>query len=303
VFLVRRGPDGWTGERIAKLGGEMIQCAIGDPDPTHAGNELVVVGMLEGEEDSGGKGAVHLVRREGDGWTVEKVGEAEALVHGVAIGEVDGEHAGDEIVTVGFDRRIRVFAWAEGGWKVVSATDLPAPAKTAIVLRGEAVVANTGTDLVGYRLERLEVFPAGESTPSRDAVLMARTVAAVGVAQARLGTDGGRILVACDDGGLRLVEGETVTVLHREEKKLRGAVLADLDPSKEGIEAATTGYGGAVTLLYPPADPEGAWTPVVLWQDAQPLHHLAAGDVDPTTPGPEIVAVGFGGRVLVAARR
>ena len=126
---------------------------------------------------------------------------------------------------------------------------------------------------------------------------------------ARIDARGEEILVACDNGslnkvGLDLRSGLSARRrLHKESQKLRGAVLADLDPSVPGVEAATAGYGKTITLLYRPQGDEEAWTPVTLWRDTEKLHHLAAGELLADGQGLELVAVGYSGRVIVAARR
>ena len=109
-------------------------------------------------------------------------------------------------------------------------------------------------------------------------------------------------LVACDDGSLQLSTPDGPEVIHKEASKLRGAVLADIDPLVEGIEAATAGYGKAITLLYPPVRPETTWKAVTLWRDTNKIHHLAGGEILSEGLGLELVAVGYSGRVIVCAR-
>ena len=54
VYLVREERSGWRGERIGAASGEAIQVAVGDLDPAYPGDEVLAVGMLAGDEDSGG---------------------------------------------------------------------------------------------------------------------------------------------------------------------------------------------------------------------------------------------------------
>lgn len=279
VHVVRHWTEGWVTEHAVKLPGEGIQCAIGDVDPSRPGNELVVVGMAEGTEDDGGAGAVHLVFLEGDDWRAERILEDTALVHGVAIGDVDPERPGDEIVVTGFAGASKVLARVDGAWTVVAEHPLPEGAgKTVLIDGGRIVVANTSN--------ALHVIPG----PPVE----------IGAAQARLGRGAEDIVVACDDGGLRLVSDRGVESLHQETQKLRGAALGDLDPLVAGEEAATVGYERKLTVLYRPADGSTPWTPVSVWEDPEKLHHLAHGELLAEGIGPELVAVGYAGRVIVA---
>ena len=79
-----------------------------------------------------------------------------------------------------------------------------------------------------------------------------RTLDDAGAGQSRLGFAGGQLIAARDDGVLAVfalpadlgtVGPGTGREIHRETQKLRGAVLADLDPASPGLEAATAGYG------------------------------------------------------------
>jgi hypothetical protein len=115
---------------------------------------------------------------------------------------------------------------------------------------------------------------------------------------ARLGTDGERIVAARDDGAFCMVAGGACTVLYKEGKRLRGAVLADLDPSVPGLEAATAGYSGRVTVLFP----DGAtWREETVFEDTDAIHHLAAGELL-VEGGVELVCCGFSRRLVVLRR-
>ncbi|MFV1959215.1 MAG: hypothetical protein ACC662_07360 [Planctomycetota bacterium] len=296
VFVVRHDEDGWHGKVVAKAGGEMITCAIGDADPGRPGLEAIVGGMEEGGEGSGGNGAAHVLYRDDEGWHLEPLLVDAALVHGVAIGEVDHSHEGGEVITVGFSRKATVLGRENGAWKTLATIDLPSPGKNALVHDGEILVACAGGSVERIRKE--------------DGAWTTRSIPLGDVGPARPDADGARVLVACNDGGLRLFsldgpEGKTptVTVIHREPKRLRGAVLGDLDPSVPGVEAATAGYAKEMTILYPPEAGKKAWTAKTLWRDTEKFHHLASGELLADGQGPELVAVGYSGRVVVASRR
>ena len=284
MFLISRGADGWKGELMVEVPGEMIQCAIADADPRSPGNELVAVGMDEGTENDGGKGAVHVVSRTADGWKSERVHVANALVHGVCVADLDPDREGNEILAVGFDRLAVLIYRTEEGWVREIVASLPGNGKNAVAYKGGAAIAtSTG------RVDLLR------KTGTRWGL---ETLVTTGAGQSRLGTDGSRLLSAGDDGRLLFIDGETATPVHAETQKLRGAVLADLDPDEEGVEAATAGYEFTISVLYPEDD----WRAVAVFTDTAKFHHLASGQLDPDTPQEELAACGYSGRVVVVSR-
>ena len=191
VYVVWRDRDGWKSERAAKFAGEMIQCAVGDADPTHDGVEIVAVGMVEGREGEGA-GAVHLVSRENDAWVTEELFRDTALVHAVCIGELDPTHAdGGEVLVAGFSGKATVLARTADGWTATEVATLEGNGKNAVFMAGVAVVGTSAGVLIGierdaegWKTEVLDRAPAGQS---------------------RLATDGTNILSARDDGVLVMI--------------------------------------------------------------------------------------------------
>jgi len=277
VYLAWRDQGRWRSEMIHRASGEMIQCAIGDVDPERPGNELVIVGMEKGGEEEGGAGAAHLVYRAEGRWKSEPIFRDTALIHGVCV-------AGGGAVVVGFSRKAhRVFRDA-GSWKAETIAELPGAGKAALAVGDRVVIAcNNGwlggveRTSDGWKTVTLDQRPSG---------------------RARLGTDGKRVVVADDDGVLSIVGPDGREEIFHASKKLRGAVLADLEPARPGLEAATAGYSFEVTLLHREGE---KWRDVDLFEDSARFHHLAAGDVD-GRPGLELVACGYSGRLVVLTR-
>jgi len=277
VYLAWRDGSRWKSEVIHKAAGEMIQCAIGDADPSRPGNELVIVGMEKGGEEEGGAGAAVLVYRADDGWMSEPIFRDTALIHGVCV-------ANGGAVVVGFSRKAhRVFREA-GTWKAEAIATLPGAGKSALAVGGQIVVACNNGWLGG-----IERTADGWKTVTLDERKAGRS---------RLGTDGKRVIVADDDGTLSIVGPDGREEVYKTSKKLRGAVLADLDPTSPGLEAATAGYSFKVTLLHRDGE---TWRPSDLYEDSAKFHHLAAGDVD-GRPGLELVACGYSGKLVVLTR-
>jgi len=274
VFLVARSDAGWASRRIFRAPGELIQCAIGDVDPSCPGLELVAVGIAEGGEDDGGSGAAYVLWLDDEGWHGEKVFEDEALLHGVCV-------LGRAAFVTGYSETVHRITREGDRFRVAKAADLPGAGKSAVPTPLGIVVACTDGSLV-------VVAPDGEG-------FVTRAFDRREAGRARLGTGDGRLIACDDDGTLSIVAEGGRTEIHRERTKLRGAVLADLDPASPGLEAATAGYSGWVTVLYPEGD---GWKARPIFRDTDRLHHLAAGDLD-GSPGDELVTCGFSGRLVV----
>jgi len=286
VHLVGFVSGAWTHAVIGQAGGEMVQVALGEIDLDRPGLEIVVVGMASGTEDQGGEGAAHVLFRDEGEWIMKEFARSPALLHAAAVTELDGS-LGAEVVLAGFARQAVVMDLTDAGWVEQPVGPLPGAGKNAIEHGGGVVIACANGSLMAvqraegaYALSELAVAPAG---------------------CARLASDGEHLLVARDDGVLWLVEGGQGSELFREPtgEKLRGAVLANLDPLQPALEAATVGYSKRITLL---THQENGWQPTILYEDTDRLHHLAGGLMPGVGHGEHLVACGFSGHILVLRR-
>ena len=287
VWVIAREGDAWKAERVGTTPGEMIQCAIGDARLDRPGDELVVVGMAAGSEEDGGAGEARLFFRGEEGWEQEPVFQDTALIHGVAIADMDPEREGNQIVTVGFSHNAVVLdRTPEEGWVPIRTIPIESPGKCAIPFDFGVAVATAGG--------------AVKHISYADGAWTAEDLWRGTAGAARLGTAGYALLVACDDGKLVLVEteegGKGAWLIHQEAAKLRGAVLRR--PDEDAWQAATAGYGKTVTLLRF----REAIEPIEVYRDEGKLHHLAAGDLLPDRPGLELVTCGYSGKVVLIAR-
>lgn len=277
VEMVRREGEGYTAERLFSAPGEMIQCAVGDADPVHPGDEIYTVGIAQGTEDDGGPGVAWWIRRTDDGWVAEKIFEDLALLHGVCV--ADGA-----VWVTGYTNRVFRLERVDGKWSPTLRAELPGAGKNAVGTPLGVVVACTDGSLVRVNAE-------GETT----------TIDKREAGRARLGADGDDVLACDDDGTLSLVTPAGRTELYRDDAKLRGAVLADLDPALPGLEAATAGYSGRLAILSAADSSRRVWRPVLEVRDVDRFHHVASGDLD-GRPGSDLVASGYSGRVYVIRR-
>ena len=274
-YVARRSGEGWSIEVVHRAPGEMIQCAVGELDSGAAGDEFVAVGMVEGSENDDAPGAAWVLARRAGAWQAELAFEGPRLVHAACV--LDGA-----AFVGGFDRRVTRLVRGTRGWERETVAELPGAAKSMVAARGGVAVACTDGSVV---------LVSGAPGAWTSAVIDRRDAP-----RARIGAAGDRLVVCDDDGVLSLLDGSTRRQVFRSPRKLRGAVLAELDPGSPGLEAATVGYSGELTVLSGlDADAPRTVTPFV---DAAGLHHLVAANLD-DDPELELVTSGLSGLLVL----
>lgn len=285
ILLVYREDGAWKHEQIARSPGEMIQVAIGDARPDLPGQEIVAVGVSRGREDDGGPGAALVIARRGKDWTIEKAFEDRALLHGVGVCEAG-------LVVAGYSERAHLLRRGPRDWTSELIAKLPGPGRSVVAARGGAAIACKDGALVLAREDK------GRWS--------AREIDRRGAGRARIGASQGHIIASDDDGALSIIRGaaelagvpEARRLIFQSEDKLRGAILADLDPTSPGLEAATATYTRSIVLLSPGAE---AWTARVLANGKGRFHHLSCGEL-PGLSGLSLVGVTTSGQLVVVTR-
>jgi len=319
VVLLARVAGAWQASELGRLAGEPIQCAAGDLVDEWPGDELVTVGMQRGSEGDPGPGCAVLWRRDAQGWSPDEVLVDDALLHAVAIGELDPAARGAELVVSGFAGVVHVGRSLGGGELAFEQRSLvpdgesgaSGHAKGAAIGAGRAALALDDGSLLALRPGEAASATAGDPRPA--AWRLAR-LASLPAPLARVAVDAEGVLVCANDGLLRYVQSRlegalsATTTLLAAPDRLRGAVIADVDPGSPGPELATAGYDGLVRVLRVrerSRDERGLVqldTQVLeVARDDDKLHHLAAGELGEL--GPCLVAVGYSGRVLVVHHR
>jgi hypothetical protein len=281
VYIVRRVGEGWEHEVIARFPGELIQCAGGDLAVGVGADELVAVGAAQGGEDDGGAGVAYAIVHDGTGFRTTRVALDAALLHAVAVGDIDPARPGLELLVAGYGRNLLLLHDGEHGVVSQSIGRLPGDAKGAAAGLGGAVVVCADGSLVRV---------------GRDGARWSVDVLAkYETPLARVAATDEAVLFSANDGVLRLWHaGNTDECMHAPDR-LRGAVIAPVDPLRREPVFATAGYDGRVTVVWPRRD--GA--PYVLHevgQDTDRFHHLTSGELPGL--GLALVACGYSGRVL-----
>ncbi len=320
--ILRRAGDGFeemdlgeitaTGDGLETQGsanaptGELVQVICADLVPRIPGDEIIAVGVLAGGEDDGGRGLVRVFARAGvDRTWVEYRHVTPALVHAVTAGDILPNRPGAEFVIAGFFGQAHVGRLDTlRGQPSLVVEERPGlthqgNAKGACLTRSGLVLACDNGFLYTY-------------TRAADGAWFAHDGIDVGGGLARVTAyPGGGVAVCGNDGTFRVVRYDRAAgtkstwFLVRAENRLRGAVIADLDPAHPGDEAATAGYDGIIRLVrfFPgegASDAEMATSDVILARDTAKLHHLTTGTFEGL--GLSLVSCGYSGDVLVVSR-
>lgn len=286
VQIAWRKDGAWREVLIAQSSGELLQCAIGDVEPDVPGNEIVAVGMKSGAESATGAGIVYVLHRaQAQDWSLTPVFEDKALVHGVCVADMNPDRPGPEILAVGFSLAATLIESTPERWTATQIATLPSPGKHAVAHDGGAVVACAGGELV--HLAR------------RDGEWVLTTLDRAKAGQARVDSQEGRVLSCRDDGALGLFEDGKRVDVYREQEKLRGAILADLDPSCPGMECATASHGARVVIVGLRGE---RWQPSLAYTGSDRFHHLVAGELIEAWGGVELAVSGYDGKVVVIGR-
>jgi len=276
VWVAWREGGSWRSERVFSAPGEMIQVACGEVLKASPGDEIVVVGMASGRESSAGPGAAWLISRSGGMWKASQISKSPRLLHGVCV-------AREGVVVTGFENNAQLIRFEGGEPKPGPIVSLPGAGKNGLQVGNRVVIACADGSLAAIDWSDNSVIALDNRASGR----------------ARLGSDGERIVVADDDGTLSIISPWGREEIHKESRKLRGAVLADVDPDAEGVEAVCAGYENKITILRRTKD---GWKSELVHEEPDRLHHLLAVQLD-GKDGLELVACGYAGALIVISRR
>jgi hypothetical protein len=268
-------------------------CAVGDVNPRFPGNEFVGVGMVSGPESWRGAGQVLMVHKDEGRWVALSVFQDSHAIHGVAIGDVSARHPGNEIITCGFNHRVNLICLDGDEWR-----------SETIYVGNDRMKIAAEADILPERqgLEALVCGSDGNVVALWESKLgwCHETVFSDSAGQSRIAHRGSFVLSGDDRGKVTLIRRENqkwqAEFVARDTEKIRGTVIADLDPVRPGVELYVCGYSTNVCQVV--QDERGFWRSRVIFTAERPLHHLAAGDLNPSHPGEELVTCGHGGKLI-----
>ena len=305
VLLHKTDNDKWDSQQLWQGKGQLLTPVIGNFYPQHDGNELVVVGMAVGKE---GEGAGHatMIWGAGDNWNDEVIfNNTDSMLHGAAVGDLDPNHDGAELVVMSFGFDVKMITWT--GPEV---TDW----NSALMWHGEGKVRkgliddfdpnHDGNELVVVDKSGNCTMITGTGTTWEAKTLWTDPgtpgLARVAVGNADPTYDGKELVVGGDSNNVGIIRrtGDTWNgdVIFTDSDSIRGLGIGDVDPTIPGNEIVIFGYSRKVTLLWGSGD---AWQSRVLFTDTGRAHDLAVGEFDSDHSGLEIAFVGYSNNVTM----
>jgi hypothetical protein len=228
-------------------------------------------------------------------------------IHTLAVAELDAARPGLELLAFTSPGGLWLLAPRADGLDGFSAElleALPGRVRDALVLPGRGP---GGTDALATvsRLGQLALLRLEAGVPSWE-VVFERPMGLGRIA--RRGGEGALVLYTCADDGMVLRHEQAAdgawahATVYAGPQGMRGLAWGrfDADPARETV--AVFGYSGEVELLTRPADGRGAWDVRTLFTDRDRGHWLAAGEFDGRNTTDELVASGYGARIVLLSR-
>jgi len=285
VWMVKYVNKEWVTSTIWENPGELLLPYVGDAD-NDGKNEVVVVGMVAGPEADTGAGQVTMLKGSGTNWVATRIHTDPYMVHGVAIGEFDPDHAGNEVVVGTFGWNMTEIALTNGQWSstVMMHTNITAPA-TAGKVRTVVIsdIDADGKNEVTAACKNYEVYIVKKSGSTWTNKSIWRDTG--GPARTHTGDFDGDgvidIVASGDSKNLALIKRSgttwTGTVIFTDSDQMRGAQIWDVYDGHAGNEIIGAGYSGNVTMHYMVGT---EWKHFLLFHDTGRLHDVKVADVN-----------------------
>jgi hypothetical protein len=298
------GTGSFEAEEIYKGGGQLLTPVVGDLKSGTAGNEILVVGVATGTEESNpGDGTATVLSRSGSTWTSELAYTEDKLIHGADIGDLDPTIPGNEAVvtTFSFNATMIWYDQASSTWKSSHIfTDSHNVRKVYIA---DLLPERPGNEMVAVSKSGNVTLAYGNHT-NWTVKTIHNSIPLARVALGDMNADGQlEIYLGSDkitkEGGA--VEAEVFGLkrdgdnwekqpIYTERDSFRGVWVGDVDPDIDGTELYSFGYTGNMTQHA--GSFETGWESKVLFRDTARGHEIRIGEVIPGA-GPEIVLVGY----------
>jgi len=301
VMMASKIGGEWQTRTVWESPGELIIPAIGDADNDGL-NEIVVVGMVAGPEADTGAGQVAIIEGAGNYWTATRIHTDSLMIHGVAIGDIDPDHPGNEIVTGGFDHNMTLIWGSGSSWQYERM--MTAEHKIRTVVIGDVDGDGAGEVVAASKDNKVYLVEKDGASWKHQVVF---TDPDAGEARCAFGDYTGNgnmdIVAGGDSSQLALAtrSGDTWSgnIVWKDSDKLRGTWIGDVYDGRVGNEIITAGYSGNVTMHFQESD---VWKHTLVYHTDNRLHHVLIGEVDIDHPGLEIITTGYSNRVTVIAQ-
>lgn len=216
-----------------------------------AGLSLILLGIVQGAAFG-----------EAMEWTSRVILSTEEALGGAAIGDLDPDSPGNEVVAVSATGNVWIAKWHGEGWS----------AKSVKAANGELIMCAIGDvdpDSAGNELVAVGMVDGPEST-----------------------TGAGQVVVVGREGGAWRAQ-----TIFTDSHMIHGVAIGDVCSKHEGNEIIAAGFNHRVTLLC--RTEQGDWQPETIYVANDRLKLAQVGDVLPQRQGLEVLVCGSDGRVVM----
>ena len=228
-------------------------------------------------------------------------------IHTLVAAEIDPGHAGLELLAFTNPGELWRLAPRDDGVDGFAAElveALPGRVRNAVVLPG---AGPGGTDAIATvaRSGQLALLSFEDGRPLWQTIYERP----MGLGRLALRRGPGQVvLYSCADDGLVVRHGRngdgtwSHATIYAGPQGMRGIASGRFDADPERETVAVFGYSGDVELLTRPSDGRGPWGVATIFRDRDRGHWIAAGEFDGRNATDELVASGYGARIVLLSR-
>jgi hypothetical protein len=270
----------WRGE------GKVRKGIIDNIDPSHSGNELVVVDK---------SGNCTMIYGSGNTWTAKTLWKDPGTpgLARIAVGEADPSKSGKEIVVGGDSNNVGLI-WREGDeWQgKVIFTDTDKIRGTGI---GDIDPTSSGNEIVtfGYSKRVTLLTRSGDNWKSRTIFTDTGRSHDLVLGEGDSTHDGLEVVIGGYSNNVTMISVSPwfYDVLWTSNNKISGCTSGDLDPTRAGKEIVAVDGVGRVEMIFRTSPTE--WDHIELWQGEGELITPIIGNFYPEHDGNELLVVGM----------
>ena len=283
----------WTGTKIWADNEQLKTVAIGDIDPTHDGNELVVGGdsqritMLKGGEYY---------------WQSKMIWYDEWYTNSIDIGDIDPAHDGDEVVTVGWSGQVTMIYWENDSWKTYVIAQMPDYLYDVKIADIDPSTSTKEVMVVGDDSD-LTLFNRNGTDDSWTRTKLFHDtdyLHLITVGEFYSQNNGIEILVSGGSSRLTMIylENETTvtSTIYTDPRLINSAQIGEFYSYNSGNEVVAVTTGDKVIMIYHNGT---GWTNETIFEDTNDLYNVKIGDIDPVQEGNEIITGGISNRLII----
>ncbi len=286
--------DAWASTKIWADDEQLKDVAIGDIDPTHDGNEIVVGGdsqrvtMLNGEEHY---------------WKAKRIWYDDWYTNAVEIGDIDPQRDGEEVVVVGWSGRITMIYWENNKWQtqelgrrmdylydVAVGEVIPSVQGNEVLVVGDdgevSIFTNNNSagktwleTVIFHDIDYLHTIAVGDCDPD---------------------FEGAEILVSGGSSSITMLyfndDNWTAKTIWTDVKTINSIAIGEFYSGHSGNEIVVVGTSNNAVMLTKNGT---VWENNTIWEDTNDLYNVKIGDIDPINSGNEIVTCGLSNRVVI----